>query len=421
MFIRRLIWLPVAGALALAGSLLLLTGASGQPLPTAGSHWLTTWGASPQVATPGTLAQTGFQDQTVRNVIFTSVGGSMVRVRFTNTFGSTPLRIARAAIGVRQTRGAVVPGTNHILSFGGSDAVTIPPGAEALSDPIAMDVAPLQDLDVSVYLRQPTGPATQHALAQQTNYIARGDHTLDDSTTAFTTETKSWYFVDAVDVTASERDLGTVVAYGDSITDGYHSSENRNERWPNDLARRLDALSGPSLSVADEGISGNRVLNNSLCCGVNALARFDRDVVDRAGARDVILLEGINDIGFSQLSGQETEPNTEVSAAEIIAGYEQIIAQAHAAGLKIFGGTLTPFQGAAYWTPGGEAKREAVNHWILTSGAFDGVIDFAGVTADPIDPQRLNPAYDSGDHLHPNDAGYQAMANAIDLGMLLNG
>ena len=199
------------------------------------------------------------------------------------------------------------------------------------------------------------------------------------------------------------------------------SKVNANARWPNDLARRLDARR-QRLAVADEGISGNRVLNDSLCCGVNALSRFDRDVVDRAGAKEVILLEGINDIGFSDnASNPLTRPNTDVSAAQIIAGYQQIIAQAHAAGLKIFGATLTPFKGAGYWTPAGEVKREKVNRWILTSGAFDGVIDFASAVADSHDATKMAPQYDSGDHLHPNDAGYQAMANAIPLRLLLVG
>ena len=207
---------------------------------------------------------------------------------------------------------------------------------------------------------------------------------------------------------------------GDSITDGFQSQTNANARWPNDLARRLVAANPSNpLSVVDEGISGNRVLNNSACFGTDALSRLDRDVITQAGVRDVILLEGIKGIGFSQTPNSGcTMPNANVSAADIIQGYEQIIARAHAAGIKIFGATLTPFKGAAYWSPAAERKRETVNDWISNSGEFDGVIDFAAATADPNHPQMFNPAFDSGDHLHPNDAGYQAMANAINLGML---
>jgi len=213
-----------------------------------------------------------------------------------------------------------------------------------------------------------------------------------------------------------------VVAFGDSITDGFRSTVGANARWPNDLARRLDALPGPGLSVADEGISGNRVLNDSECCGVNALARLQRDVLDQTGARDVILLEGINDFGFSALPpSPPINPTTDVSAEQVIAGYKQIIAWAHARGLKIFGATLLPFKGAAYYTAAGEQKREAVNAWIRTSGAFDGVIDFDKVMRSASDPLAINPAYDSGDHLHPNDAGYQVMANAVSLPLLLHG
>ena len=205
-----------------------------------------------------------------------------------------------------------------------------------------------------------------------------------------------------------------MVAFGDSITDGVGSSLGADARWPNDLARRLDALADPTLAVADEGIGGNRVLASARCCGASAEARFGRDALDQPGVRDVIVLEGINDIGFSAAL-----PGPGVSAAQIIAGYQQLIAQAHARSLKIFGATLLPFQGARPYTAAGEATREAVNTWIRTSGAFDGVIDFDAVMRDPADPLRLNPAYDSGDHLHPNDAGYQAMADAISLKMLL--
>ncbi|MBV9197051.1 MAG: SGNH/GDSL hydrolase family protein [Solirubrobacterales bacterium] len=326
------------------------------------------------------------------------------------------------------------------MTFGGQQSVMVAPGAEALSDPIRMRVPALHDLAVSVFVPDKTGPATNHSDAQEINYVAAGDQADSSSATPFSEQTQSWYFIDSVDVSASRHDLGTVVAFGDSITDGANSTVNANARWPNDLARRIDGLHGVSLGVADEGISGNRVLNDSPCLGVNAQARFDRDVVGRADARAVILMEGINDIGFPYLKPDPNNPNavigptgtgfgvpitcfepqTLVSAGQIIAGYDQLIAQAHAAGLKVFGATLTPFKGAPYYTVAGEATREAVNQWIRTSGAFDGVIDFDHALADPSDPLMMNPAYDSGDHLHPNDAGYQKMADTVNLGLLLH-
>ncbi len=303
----------------------------------------------------------------------------------------------------------------------------IPVGAEALSDPLPLSVDSEQNLAVSLFTSGMTGPATVHSFAQQTNFVSGpGDFAGAEGAGAFTATTTSWYFLDGVDVLVSPSVKGAVVAFGDSITDGTASTVNANTRWPNDLARRF--LAGPPglvMSVLDEGIGGNRVLNDSPCLGVNAQARLDRDVLAQTGVRDVILLEGINDIGFSQLTPTSLPgvpfacftPNTDVSAAQIIAGYQQIIAQVHAKGLKIFGGTLTPFKGAFYWSPAAEAKREAVNNWIKTSGAFDAVIDFAAATADPSNPLVFAPQFDSGDHLHPNDAGYQAMANAIDLAL----
>jgi lysophospholipase L1-like esterase len=383
-----------------------------------GTHWVASWGASPQAPVLGDRAELGFQNQTIRNIVFTSVGGSMVRIRFTNAFGAFPLRIGSAAVGVQRSGARVAPGTSFPLSFDGRPSVVIAPGSEALSDPVHLPVLPLEKLAVSVYLPDATGPATQHVDAQQVNYLAAGDHALDLGAAPFRVQTRSWFFVDRVDVFSPPRVLGSVIALGDSITDGVHSPTDANARWPNDLARRLDARHGTTLGVVDEGIGGNRVLNDSPCCGVNAIERFRADVADQPGAREVILLEGINDIGFGQHTTPLTAPNVNVSAAQIIAGYEAIIAQAHAAGLKIFGATLTPFGGARYWTPDGEAKRDVINEWIRTSGAFDGVIDFASAVADPSDPDILNPAYDSGDHLHPNAAGYRAMAQAINLATL---
>lgn len=393
----------------------------------ASGHWVGTWGASAQPATPSSLAgpgdqsAAGFDNQTVRNIVFTSAGGSQVQVRVSNVFSDQPLVVGRVDVAVERSGARLEPNTDHVLTFSGRRSITIPPGAEVVSDPAPMAVPALTNLAVSIYLPDSTGAATYHSDAQQTNFISgTGNFAGQASGAAFTTSTPSWYYVDDVNVFEAGNGPGAVVTFGDSITDGYQSQVNANARWPNDLARRLAAAnSSHPLSVVDEGISGNRVLNNSACFGTDALSRLDRDVLTQSGAKDVILLEGINDIGFSQTPNTGCSvPNTNVSAADIIAGYEQIISRVHAAGLKIFGATLTPFKGAAYWSPAGERKRETVNNWIRTSGEFDGVIDFAAATADPNNPTMINPAFDSGDHLHPNDAGYQAMANAIDLSML---
>jgi len=380
-----------------------------------GSSWVTSWSASAQVAAPGSLAVGGFDDRTVRDIIFTSVGGDPIRLGLSNAFGSAPLRVGRVTVAVAGS-GAAVAGPVHPVTLGGRASFQIPAGAQVISDPVAMRVWPLEDLAVSVYLPGRTGRATFHWDAQQVNWVsAPGDHAADRDAGAFTTPTTSWYYLSSLVVRSPGTD-GTVVVFGDSITDGFASTLGGNDRWPDDLARRLDALDGPTLSVADEGISGNRVLRGSRFFGASAEARFRRDVLDQPGVRDVIVLEGINDIGFSPVPPR---PGAEVSAAQVIAGLRQLIAQAHAHGLKIFGATLLPFQGAGYYSAAGEAKRQAVNHWIRTGGAFDGVVDFDAVMRDPADPLRLNPGYDCGDHLHPDDAGYQAMADTISLQTLL--
>jgi lysophospholipase L1-like esterase len=375
-----------------------------------------TWAASPVVGTPSPFpflvcqAGTGVSGQTVRDVIFTSVGGDRVRVRLTNTFGTQPLRVGSASIALARAGAQAMPGTLRALTFGHAPGVTIPRGGEALSDPVSMQVPALRDLLVSVFVPGASGPATNHFDAQQDNFISTpGDFTQSASAAPYTTANGCSFFVDGVSVVASDRVAGTVVAFGDSITDGANSTVNANLRWPNDLARRLDARPGRTLSVVDEGIGGNQLLRDGTWQGVNAIARLDRDVLAQEGVRDVILLEGVNDIGASQ-----------ATADQLISAYQQIIAQVHARGLRIFGGTLTPYKGAFYWTPAGEQTREAVNRWIMTSGAFDGVVDFARATADPADPLVFRPAFDSGDHLHPSDAGYQAMANAVNLEKLLD-
>lgn len=420
--LRRYVWLPAAlflllrlGDVAAGGSSSASVSLARVP---AGSHWLATWGASPQPATTGNLSGIGFRNETIREIVLVSAGGDRLRVRLTNAFGSTPLRVGRAALAVQSSGAGVVAGTTVGLYFDGRRSVVIPPGAEAASDPAPLAVGPATHLAVSLYLPGPTGRATQHADAQEINYVATGTD-VTSGAGPFRSRTRSWYFLSGVDALSPPRTMGSVVALGDSITDGVGSPTNANARWPNFLARRLDALSGPNLAVVDEGIGGNRVLNAAPCCGASAVSRFQRDVGTQPGVRDVIVLEGINDIGYSQSHGLLTSPHTDVSALQIVEGYERLVTLAHTDGLKIFGATLTPFQGARYWTPAGEAKREAINNWIRTSGAFDGVIDFATAVADPGDRERLKPAYDSGDHLHPNAAGYRAMAAAVNLSALL--
>ena len=393
-----------------------------QPVASASSSgWVETWATSPTQPTREVinLADAGFHDQTIRNIVFTSVGGREIRIRLSNIFGTRPLVIGRASVGAVASGGAL-SGPVYAVMFDGRPSVRVPAGEEVVSDPVPMAVTPLEDIAVSVYVPGATGPATYHFFGQQDNYIAPGDHVSDPGEVAFTTRTVSWYFLDGVDVLSASKRAGTVVAFGDSITDGIGSADGANNRWPNFLARRLDAQYGDAApAVVDEGIGGNRVLSGSACYGPSAVARFSRDVLDQPDVRDVIVLEGINDIGYS--SGADIgciAPNTDVSAAQIIAGYKTLIAAAHAHGIRIFGATLTPFESSWFWSPEGQAKWDAVNHWIRTSGAFDGVVDFARALADPNDPAYINPAYDGGDGLHPNDAGYAAMAGAVNLSRL---
>jgi len=383
-------------------------------------HWVGTWTASPQPPEPPFVAPlpAQFENQTVRQIVHTSIGGKVVRVRLSNEFGRTPLVVSATHIALQLPGGgaSIVPGSDRALTFGGRASVTIPAGAPVVSDPIAMDVPALTNLAVSIHLPNLTPAATHHSLGRQTTYVSsQGDFTgAGNLPVALTTQ--SWFFLTGVSVATRHDDAAAIVALGDSITDGFNSTVDANRRWPNLLAQRLQAHPRlRHLAVLDHGISGNRTLHDFI--GPNALARFDRDVLAAPGVRFVVLLEGINNIGFPGALGLTQEV---VSAEDIIVSYRQLIARAHERGLKIYGGTLTPFEGTAfpgYFTPEGEAKRQAVNHWIRTSGAFDAVIDFDRAIRDPAQPSRMLPAYDSGDHLHPNDAGYQAMANAVNLSL----
>jgi lysophospholipase L1-like esterase len=397
-----------------------------------GAHrWVTTW----TTANAASDQPRVFSNQTIREIVHTTIGGSAVRVRLSNTFGTRAIRLDAVFIGLQkmgphEDGAALVPRSNREVTFGGSRSIAIPEGAEVLSDPIPFSVGPEQNLAVSLFAAGETGPATVHGSAFQTNYISgAGNFAADEGATAFamatgsmaagSRTTGSWYFLSAVEVLANADVKGAVVALGDSITDGASSRPDKNERWTDVLARRL--LAGDTkIAVLNAGIGGNRVLTSSPCWGQNALARLGRDVLAQAGIEAVILFEGTNDIGQPDAPATDTNPcrsRTQVTADEIIAGYKQIIARTHARGLKIFGATILPYQGVGSWTATGEAKRVAVNQWIRTSRAFDNVIDFDAALRDPATPARMSPQYDSGDHLHPGPAGHEAMGNAVDLAL----
>jgi len=366
-----------------------------------------------------------FANQTIREVVHTTIGGSTVRLRLSNTFGTRAIRLDSVHIGLQKEGATLVLHSNHEVTFGGSRSVAIPEGAEVLSDPVSLSVGPQQNLAISLFTAGETGPATAHGSAFQTNFVSgAGNFAAEEGASGFavTTGSKttgSWYFLSAVEVLAPAGVKGAVVALGDSITDGASSRPDKNERWTDVLARRLLA-SHTEIAVLNAGIGGNRVLTSSPCWGQNALARLGRDVLAQAGIEAVILFEGTNDIGQPDTPAAATNPclsRTQVTAEEIIAGYKQIIARTHARDLKIFGATILPYQGFGGWTVKGEAKRVAVNEWIRTSGTFDGVIDFDATLRDPATPVRMAPEYDSGDHLHPGSAGHEAMGNAVDLAL----
>ena len=373
-------------------------------------QWVGTWAASPMQAEG--LSYRLFSSVTMREIVHISAGGEQVRLRFTNEFGADPLTVEDAHVALGAGGGAIQPGSDHAVTFGGAASVNIPPGGAVFSDPVALSVAPLTDLAVSFYLPpQIMRAETYHAFADQDNYVADG-HAPAAAELPQAKRISSWYFFDGVDVAAAPQSRA-VVTLGDSITDGAHSTHNANRRWPDVLAARLSADPNfAHVSVLNEGIGGNRVLNEG--AGPSAISRVDRDVLAQSGVRYVIVLESINDIG--RLAHVQV-PWDAITASQLEWGLKQIADQAHQHGLKIFGATLTPYGGAGYYSDKGEQVREAVNDWIRTSGTFDGVVDFDKITRDPQNPNQFNPAYDSGDHLHPSDAGYKAMGDGISLAL----
>ena len=415
-----------------AVSTFIATSAFGQAKPS--DHWVATWAtavvARPAVVPPPAPAAAPPlpnapapppppitpNNQTLREIVRTSVGGTRARVMLANTFGTTAVNIGGASIALRDKESAIVAASVRKLTLNGRPAFRIPAGAVVLTDAVDLQVPARADLAIDVFVPDDLGAGssliTFHNGANQTSYASAPGNHVGETDIQGGAITRSWFLLSRVEVAAAPR-VGAIAAFGDSITDGTRSTPDTNNRWPDHLARRL----GAGFAVMNVAIAGNRVLTEGNApggfggnAGVNALARFDRDVLALPGVTHVVVMEGINDIGAAQ-----------AAVEDLIAAHRQLVERAHARGLRIYGATLTPYEGAAYFTPEGEAKRKALNQWIRTSGMYDRVIDFEAVVRDPNAPTRIRPEFDSGDHLHPNDAGYTAMGESVDLSLFKSG
>lgn len=387
-----------------------ITGAGLQAQEQNDPRWITTWTTSPSTLPGQENPESISEEQTLRLITHTSVGGSSVRIRLSNAHGNGPVTVGAASIALQAEGHSIQAASDAALSFSGRTAVTIPKGAVVFSDPLSYSVPAMTNLSVSLYLPIDSGYLTAHGLSNQTNYVAEGGNYTSANVLDEPSETPAWPLLTAIDVINSES-ISAIAMVGDSITDGWGSTTSANQRWPNHFMRRLVTEDGTrEFAVLNAGISGNRVTTEgSARFGENLQARFERDVLALSNVSHMVLMEGINDIGMS--SGSDL-----ISAGEIIAGYRQIIARAHARGIKIIGATLTPYEGAAYYTDAGEAVRQEVNAFIRDGGEFDGVIDFEKAVQDPANPSRIIPSF-TEDNLHPNDAGYKAMADLVDLGL----
>ncbi|MFE9903894.1 SGNH/GDSL hydrolase family protein [Streptomyces achromogenes] len=392
---------------------------------TGGGQWTDTWASMPQLTEPGnmppapfTQSDRVFDNATLRQTVHVGVGGKRIRLRLSNAFGGADLPVTAVSVALpadgKAGVGAIVPGSSRRVTFGGQPGFDVPQGAQAVSDPLDFDVAPGSNLTVTLYLAhgQASTAITSHPGSRTTSYLLAGDH-LDDADLAGATTVDHWYFLSGLEVW-SRRTASATVVLGDSLSDGRGSTTNGNDRWPDRLRSRLAARPGTAdIAVVNEAAGGNRVLRDGL--GPNALARLDRDVLARSGVDRLIVFEGVNDIGTAGTSPADAQR----IAAELIGAYRQIVTRAHAQGIQVYGATLTPFGGNGYDDPNGahESARQQVNQWIRTGGGFDAVIDFDRAARDPESPGRLRPAYDTGDHLHLNPAGYQALADAVPVAL----
>ena len=396
----------------------LVLGTARVPSAVSAETWVGTWAASPQLMAEADLPPTppGFADTTIRQVVHVSIGGARLRVRFSNGSGTTDLALLSVHVARSAGGSAIRPDTDRALTFGGRVSVTVPAGALIVSDAQAFDLSPLSDLAITIRVRGVPATVTGHPGSRATSFFAGGDEVMSAELRS-AVRVEHWYFLNGVDV-AADTATAAVAILGDSITDGRGSTTNGNDRWPDVLARRLQARAGPPVAVLNYGLGGNRLLRDGL--GPSALARFDRDILATAGVRWLVVLEGINDIGTRAAAIARHEPYA--TADDIILAYEQIIERAHARDVLVYGATIMPFAGftyGGYYSADAEADRRRVNDWIRTSGRFDAVIDFDAAMRDPAQPSRLAPAVDGGDHLHPSAGGYRIMADAIDLRLFL--
>jgi lysophospholipase L1-like esterase len=382
-------------------------------------HWVGSWAASQQLVEPhNSLSAADIQDATLRQIVHLSIGGNHIRLRLSNRFGLAPLHLTAVHIArpISTASDKIVRGSDHALTFSGTPNVTIPPGADYTSDPIAFNVAPLSDVAITLHTDNPPAAQTGHPGSRTTTYFVHGDLTAAAELPGAKT-IEHWYYIAGIDVLAPQK-AAAVVVFGDSITDGHGVTTNGNDRWTDVLAERLQkSKHTKDIAVLNHGIGGNHLLTDGL--GPNALSRFDHDVLAQPGVRWLIVLEGINDVGRVSREGDVPASEHQELVHRMIAAYEQIVTRAHTHNINVVGGTVMPFVGSEYYHPRAvnDADREAVNEWIRTPGHFDAVIDFDKLTRDPEHPDRLGPKFDGGDHLHPGPPGYEGMGEAVPLSL----